>query len=353
MMTDVHVASTQPLLPPHDLKGELPASPPVLETVLRGRRNISRILDRDDDRLLVIVGPCCIHDLKSAIEYAQRLQPLHDQLADRLCIAMRVYFEKPRTAVGWKGLLNDPHLDGSDDIGAGLRLARQLSIRINEMGIPVATEFLDPIAPQYLADLVSWVAVGARTTESQTHREMASGLSMPVGFKNSTSGDIQVAINAMRSAQHTHSFLGIDQCGRTSILRTQGNPAGHLVMRGGEGGPNYQAHHLEHAARLLGEAGFALPAILVDCSHGNSGKRHHLQLGVMRAVLEQRRGGNADIIGVMIESHLNAGNQTIPDDLAQLRYGISVIDECVGWETTERMLREAAGEPGSAVAKVA
>ena len=308
------------------------------ETVVTGRDLVTRILQRQDDRFLVVVGPCSIHDAEGALEYASKLNALRRELSDQLCLVMRVYFEKPRTTIGWKGLINDPHLDGSYDIETGLKQARQLLLEITGMGLPAATEFLDPITPQYIADLVSWAAIGARTTESQTHREMASGLSMPVGFKNGTDGGLQIALDAMCASRTPHNFLGIDQDGVTSIIRTTGNPIGHVVLRGGRLRTNYDAESLREAEAQLAQAG--LPAVLmVDCSHANSSKQHAKQEDVWRSLIEQRGAGDRALIGAMIESYLSEGTQPIPKNRSELRYGVSVTDACLGWEVTERMLR--------------
>ena len=307
-------------------------------TVVAGREAISAILKQTDPRLLVVVGPCSIHDPKGALEYATRLNTLRRELEDLLLIVMRVYFEKPRTTVGWKGLIYDPHLNGSDNIQAGLKQARELLLQITEMGLPTATEFLDPVVPQYIADLVSWAAIGARTTESQTHRQMASGLSMPVGFKNGTDGGLQIAIDAMQSAMRPHSFLGIDQDGCTSIVRTTGNPDGHVVLRGGRLNTNFDAESIRIAAESLKKAGLP-PTLMVDCSHANSLKQHAKQEEVWRSLIEQRVAGGKPITGVMIESNLAEGSQSIPQNLADLRYGVSVTDACLGWDDTERALR--------------
>jgi 3-deoxy-7-phosphoheptulonate synthase len=337
---DLNITEMIQLTPPRAFKAELPMTEEANRTVVAGREMVKRILRKEDQRLLAIVGPCSIHDPQAAREYAGRLNALRIELQDRICLVMRVYFEKPRTTVGWKGLISDPHLDGSEDMGTGLRLARQLLLDINELGLPAGTEMLDPITPQYNADLISWASIGARTTESQTHREMASGLSMPVGFKNSTAGDLQVAINAMESARHPHSFLGIDQEGRTCLVRTKGNPLGHLVLRGGSAKPNYDAQSLAEAAAQLGKAGLD-PVLLVDCSHANSSKKHERQEEVWQDLVGQRVGGNRALIGMMVESNLEEGNQKVPKDLKELKYGVSITDACVGWETTERMLRQA------------
>lgn len=336
---DLNIAHNSALVPPRDLKAELPMTEAANRTVVEGRRQVQAILGREDQRLLAVVGPCSIHDPAAAREYAGRLNELRQELADQLCIVMRVYFEKPRTTVGWKGLVYDPGLDGSDNLAGGLRTARQLLLDINEMGLPAGTEMLDPIFPQYHADLITWASIGARTTESQTHREMASGLSMPVGFKNSTEGVLQVAINAMESARHPHTFVGIDQQGRTSIVRTRGNAWGHLVLRGGAR-PNYDAQSVQTAAQALKEAELD-SGILVDCSHANSGKKHQNQERVWDAVLAQRQGGCGRVIGMMLESNLHEGSQKVKGDLARLRYGVSITDECIGWEKTEELLRRA------------
>jgi 3-deoxy-7-phosphoheptulonate synthase len=324
---------------PAAIKAEFPMTERANEVVVEGREAVRRILRQEDPRLLVIVGPCSIHDTRGALEYAERLARLRLDLAERFCILMRVYFEKPRTTIGWKGLINDPDLDGSYDIENGLRIARKLLVQITELGLPTATEFLDPIVPQYLADLVSWAAIGARTTESQTHREMASGLSMPVGFKNGTDGSLQIAIDAMTSARTPHSFVGIDQDGATSIVRTTGNPDGHIVLRGGRERGNYDPESIAAARAALEKAGLA-PIVMVDCSHANSGKQFARQEKVWRSVLAQRADGNQALIGLMVESYLHEGNQPFPQDPAALRYGVSITDACVSWETTERMFRQ-------------
>jgi 3-deoxy-7-phosphoheptulonate synthase len=345
---NLHVREIVRLLPPQALKDQFPMTERANRTVVEGRDAVKRILSQGDPRLLVIVGPCSIHDADGALEYAQKLNRLREDLADRLSIVMRVYFEKPRTTVGWKGLINDPHLDGSNDIEAGLKKARRLLVQITEMGLPAATEFLDPIVPQYIADFVSWAAIGARTTESQTHRELASGLSMPVGFKNATDGSLQIAIDAMTAARTPHSFLGIDQEGVTSIIRTTGNPYGHVVLRGGRLQANYDSESIAAAGARLKKAGLP-PVLMVDCSHANSGKEHSRQEEVWKSVVDQRARANTGLIGLMVESYLEEGNQPIPERLGEMRYGVSITDACVGWETTERMLRhghEAMSEAG-------
>ena len=340
---DLRVRELSRLIPPRELKAGLPVSTAANNTVFTGRQAVQNILAREDARMLVVIGPCSIHDPAAAYEYARRLRALASELEDRLFIVMRVYFEKPRTTIGWKGLVNDPHLDGSQDIQAGLRLGREVLLRINELGLPAATEFLDPIVPQYHADLVSWAAIGARTTESQTHREMASGLSMPVGFKNATDGSLQVAVDAMRASMMPHSFLGIDQDGCTSIVRTMGNPFSHVVLRGGRARSNYDSESIAAAQADLRQA--SLPeALMVDCSHANSNKQHARQEEVWKSVIAQRVEGSRSLIGLMVESHLREGAHKIPEDLSQLDraslpYGQSITDACISWETTERMLR--------------
>jgi len=338
--SDVNVASTEPLISPVGIVEELPLTPDVEAVVLEGRRQIQAVLRGDDPRFMVITGPCSIHDEVAGIEYAERLKGLQEELSDRILIVMRVYFEKPRTTVGWKGLIYDPYLNDSCDIGEGIRRARRLLLKIGEMGLYTATEFLDPIVPQYLTGLVSWAAIGARTTESQTHRQMASGLSMPVGFKNGTDGDAQIAVDAMISAQSAHAFLGIDHFGQTCIVHTNGNPYGHLVLRGGRSGPNFGADAISEAQAQLRDAG-VLSQLLVDCSHGNSNKDHTLQNVALNSIIEQRVAGNADIIGCMLESNLNPGSQSLNGGLEDLEYGVSITDACIGWGETEELLRDA------------
>jgi 3-deoxy-7-phosphoheptulonate synthase len=335
---DLHVKEIVRLLTPRELKAQSPTTEAANATVARSRERVVRILRQEDPRLLVVIGPCSIHDETGALDYATRLNALREQFADRLEIVMRVYFEKPRTTIGWKGLINDPHLDGSQDIETGLKIARRLLLEITDMGLPAATEFLDPIVPQYIADLITWAAIGARTTESQTHREMASGLSMPVGLKNNTDGSLQSAIDAMGAARHPHSFLGIDQDGVTSIVRTTGNSSTHIVLRGGRTQTNYDAKSIRAAEEKLKSENLP-PVLMVDCSHANSGKQPARQEDVWRSVLQQRIAGTRSLIGLMVESNLNEGNQPIPKILADLRYGVSLTDACIGWETTERMLR--------------
>ncbi len=324
---------------PEEVHARAPLTEAAEKSVVAGRRAIAGILDRNDARLFVVVGPCSIHDPVAGLDYARRLKALADEVADTLLLVMRVYFEKPRTSTGWKGYINDPRMDDSFHIEEGMQKAREFLLAVNELGLPAGTEALDPIAPQYLGDLVSWTAIGARTSESQTHREMSSGLSTPVGFKNGTDGSVDAAVNAILSASKPHSFLGINMQGRSSVVRTRGNRYGHLVLRGGSR-PNYDTVSVALAEAALAKA--TLPRnIVVDCSHANSYKKPELQPLVMQDVVNQIRLGNRSIVGLMIESFIEAGNQPIPDDLAQLRYGCSVTDACVDWPTTEKMIREA------------
>jgi len=334
---DLHVDSLTPLVSPDALRDELPVTGAAQRTILESREVIPAIIAGRDRRLLVVVGPCSIHDTGAALEYARRLKPLRDALSDTLYIVMRTYFEKPRTTVGWKGLINDPHLDGSFDMETGLRRARKLLIDVAGMGLPTATEILDPITPQYIDDALDWAAIGARTTESQTHRQMASGLSMPVGYKNSTTGSLEIAINAMRSAREPHAFLGIDGSGRTCIVRTRGNPWGHVILRGGTDKPNYDPGNVAAAVDTLEAAGLQT-GLMVDCSHANSGKKHERQEVVWNSVVAQKAGGSPHLMGAMLESNLEAGSQKLGDDPAALRYGVSITDACIGWDKTEELL---------------
>ncbi|MDQ2696917.1 MAG: 3-deoxy-7-phosphoheptulonate synthase [Pseudomonadota bacterium] len=346
---NVNVISQDLLPTPDDVRRRLPLTDAARETVLHGRATVQRILDRQDPRLFVVVGPCSIHDVKAARDYARRLKALADEVADSLFVIMRVYFEKPRTTVGWKGLINDPDMDDSFHIEKGLAMARSLLLELADMGLPAGTEALDPIAPQYYGDLITWTAIGARTTESQTHREMASGLSTPVGFKNGTDGSLKVAVNALQSASRPHSFLGINPQGQCAVIRTGGNRYGHVVLRGGSK-PNYDSVTIALCEKEL--AANRLPAnIVVDCSHANSSKDPALQPLVLTDVVHQVLEGNRSIVGVMIESNLGWGNQAIPADLAQLQYGVSVTDACVDWPTTENMLREAHAKLQGALAE--
>jgi 3-deoxy-7-phosphoheptulonate synthase len=333
---DLRIESFRPLLPPAILVEELPLGDKGSETVSRGRDAVSAILNGRDDRLVIVVGPCSIHDPVAAIDYARRLRRLADEHARELCIVMRVYFEKPRTTVGWKGLINDPRLDGTFAINEGLRLARRLLVDLAELGLPAGCEFLDPISPQFTADTVSWGAIGARTTESQVHRELASGLSMPIGFKNGTDGDVQIAIDAVRAGAHPHRFLGVTEQGLGAIVATRGNRDCHIILRGGQSGPNYDAVSVEKAATALRDAG--LPArLMVDMSHGNSGKDHRRQPSVAKEIAAQVAQGDTAIFGVMMESFLVEGRQELATP-STLRYGQSITDACMGWETTVEVL---------------
>ncbi len=337
--SDINVVETRALPSPATLLAELPKTEAQADFVTRTRREIHRLIFTDDKRFLLIVGPCSIHDLEAGRDYARRLAALAGEVSDRVMIVMRVYFEKPRTTVGWKGLIMDPHLDGTHDIAAGLRLGRSFLRDVLDLGLPTATEFLDPITPQYVADLVCWGAIGARTTESQTHRQMASGLSMPLGFKNSTDGTFTAAINAIKAASQPQTFLGINLDGHASAIVTRGNPDCHVVLRGGSAGPNYSPAHIAQTEALLAKAG--LPkSILVDCSHDNSAKKPELQPDVLRALLDQIGGGSASIMGAMIESNLGAGNQPFPQPRASLSYGVSITDGCIDWPTTEKLVRD-------------
>lgn len=337
---NLNVRKVAPIIAPVDLKQVFPLSIAGASFVNDSRNTIKAILRGEDQRLMVVVGPCSIHDPKAAIEYAERLKALADKLQDKLFIVMRVYFEKPRTTVGWKGLINDPDLDGSHKISKGLGIARQLFTTITDLRLPIASEMLDPITPQYLSDIISWGAIGARTTESQTHREMASGLSFPVGFKNGTDGGLKIATDAMAAACRSHSFLGINFEGRSSIVETNGNPDIHIVLRGGNDGPNYTPDAIAATTELLKKNN--LPqSIMVDCSHANSNKDHERQGEVLDNIIDQILSGTRTINSVMIESNLNAGNQSIPDNLSELKYGVSVTDKCVDWDTTEAILTRA------------
>jgi len=337
---NLNVLEVSPIIAPMDLKQVFPLPLSGATFVNNARNTIKSILKGEDNRLLAIVGPCSIHDPIAALEYARRLVKLSEELQDQLFIVMRVYFEKPRTTVGWKGLINDPDMDGSHKISKGLGVARQLFCAITAMHLPIASEMLDPITPQYLSDIISWGAIGARTTESQTHREMASGLSFPVGFKNGTDGGLIIAVDAMAAACREHSFLGINHEGRSSIVQTSGNPDIHLVLRGGNKAPNYYPEDIKRAADLLSKKQLP-PAIMVDCSHANSYKDHNRQGEVLDNIIDQLIADPGSITGVMIESNLNAGNQSIPEELEQLQYGVSITDKCVNWDTTVEMLTKA------------
>ena len=336
---NVNVEAYEVLTTPEGLKQELPLSDRANAVLAESRQVIRNILDRKDHRVFIVVGPCSIHDAEAAMDYAGRLKTLADEVSDTLYLVMRVYFEKPRTTVGWKGLINDPFMNDSFKIEEGLHLGRKLMLDILEMGLPTSTEALDPISPQYLADCISWSAIGARTTESQTHREMASGLSSAVGFKNGTDGGLKVAINALQSVSKPHRFLGINPSGQVSVTKTTGNRYGHVVLRGGSTGPNYDSVHIKLCEAELEKAG--VPGnIMVDCSHANSNKQPELQPLVMEDVTNQILEGNRSVIGLMVESNINAGNQPIPQDLDQLKYGVSVTDGCIDWETTAAQIRD-------------
>lgn len=339
-LSDINVDSYTPVVSPRELKTQIPLTGAARDFVAQSRQVVKNILDGTDKRLFVVVGPCSIHDTKAAIEYGQRLKALSDELEDKLFIIMRAYFEKPRTTVGWKGLINDPHLNDSFDIDTGLRTARQLLIDLTEMGLPLGTEALDPVTPQYLQDTITWSAIGARTTESQTHREMSSGLSSPIGFKNGTDGGLDVAIHAMQASARPHAFLGIDPTGQVAVTQTRGNEYGHVVLRGGGGSPNYDSVSIKLAEEKLEKAGLPLN-LVVDCSHANSSKDPSLQPLVLDNVIHQIGDGTRSIKGVMLESHLNHGNQSLKDP-ADLAYGVSITDGCIDWATTETALRKAA-----------
>jgi 3-deoxy-7-phosphoheptulonate synthase len=339
--SNLRVERMEPLVAPRLLAEELPVPRTVAEAVLRDRAVLQAILAGRDPRLLMVVGPCSIHDPVAALEYAACLAGLRARVSDAIELVMRVYFEKPRTTVGWKGLINDPHLDGSRDMQTGVRIARRLLLDITALGLPAATEMVGPVMPQYISDLVAWTAIGARTVESQTHREMASGLSMPVGFKNGTDGNLQIALDGMQAAGTPHSFLGLDMEGRVAIVHTTGNPDRHLVLRGGGGRTNYDAESVARAAAMLRHAG--LPdRVMVDCSHGNSSKDHTRQGVVLRDVLKQLAEGSREIMGVMLESHLHAGSQKLGPDPSALAYGVSITDACLDWDTTQGLVEEAA-----------
>ncbi len=336
-LSNTNILAEKTLISPDELRQRYPRSEAASQTVETGRANVEAILDGRDKRLLAVVGPCSIHDVDTAKAYAEQLMKLRHEVADRIELVMRVYFEKPRTTVGWKGLINDPHLDDSFDIETGLSRARELLVWLAELGMPTGTEALDPISPQYLSDLFTWSAIGARTTESQTHREMSSGLSTAVGFKNGTDGSLDVAINAMQSAANPHSFLGIDAKGQATVLKTRGNAYGHIILRGGNSGPNYDSVNVSLVEDAMDKA--KLPKrIMIDCSHANANKDHTLQPLVAQNVADQLAAGNESIIGIMLESHIHAGNQTLKDP-KDLHYGVSITDACIDWETTETLLK--------------
>ncbi len=338
-LDNIHVDSVELLATPREIHAELPHTSKTMQTVLRGRSEIERILDHEDPRLLAIVGPCSIHNLDAAEEYAQRLKVLSDEVSDSICIVMRVYFEKPRSVLGWKGLINDPFMNDTFRIEDGIRMARRFLLRVAEIGLPAGTELLDTLIPQYISDLISWSAIGARTAEAQTHREMASGCSMPVGFKNGTDGSVATAINAMQAALGPHHFLGVTSDGLPAVFSTTGNPYPHLVLRGGKT-PNYDSASIQACEVALKEK-HLLPAILVDCSHANSYKKHELQGDVLENLFDQMENGNKSIRGFMLESYLEPGSQAIPKDLSAINPRVSVTDACIGWEATEQLMRNA------------
>ena len=333
---NINIAKCEPLLSPLELKKELPLSEAGADRVMNNRQAIQSILEHKDDRKMVIVGPCSIHAPNEAIEYAKKLKELSDKVADKLLVIMRVYFEKPRTTVGWKGLIYDPYLDESYKIGEGLKIARKLLLDIDELGLATATEALDPVTTQYIADLISWAAIGARTTESQTHRQLVSGMSMPVGFKNTTDGSIKVAIDAICSSMHPHAFLGVLDSGLSGIFHTKGNKYAHMVLRGGSNGPNYGAEHIAFSRELMKKASLT-PNLVVDCSHANSDKKADNQAKVLNDLVHQINNGEESIVGVMIESNLKHGNQKVKD-IASIKPGVSITDECIGWEETEQLI---------------
>jgi len=334
---NVNISSCKPLISPEALKSEIPATEKTYNTVSIGRETIKKIIDKVDNRLIAIVGPCSVHNYDEAIEYAKMLSGLQKKVEEKIFIVMRVYFEKPRTTVGWKGMILDPYMDGSCDIEEGLRLSRKLLIEINNLGLPCATEALDPIVPQYNSDLISWAAIGARTTESQTHREMSSGLSMPVGFKNGTDGSIGTAIDALIAANYSHTFIGIDKDGQTSVFKTTGNKYGHIILRGGRDGANYQTNFITETEELLNKNGLG-NNIIIDCSHANSNKDYKNQGRVIKSIIAQKQFGNRSIIGFMLESNINEGNQKIGNDISKLKHGISVTDQCISFAETDELL---------------
>lgn len=339
-ITDVRIQSIIPLISPSELRKRLPVDDNVVNTILARRSEINAIISREDSRLIGIVGPCSIHSKDVALEYAERLKALADKVSDKILLIMRTYFEKPRTVLGWRGLIMDPYLDGTYDIAYGLELAREILLDITRIGLPVGCEMLDPIVPQYIDDIVCWAAIGARTTESQTHRNLASGLSVPVGFKNSTSGNLTNAVNAIKSAASPASFIGIDTYGNSSVLRTTGNDRGHLILRGGDDSPNYYEEDIEEAEMIMKKMGIT-PSIVVDCSHANSRKKYERQARVLRSVIDQVVWGNTSIAGFMLESNLFPGRQDLTDDSHELAYGVSITDACLGWDETESIIVKA------------
>ncbi|MEA1911064.1 MAG: 3-deoxy-7-phosphoheptulonate synthase [Spirochaetota bacterium] len=339
---DLHIKQIAPLISPQELKKEFTADNSNYNFIIESRKTITKILQRRDDRLLAIVGPCSIHDAAAGLEYAEKLKELSKQIDDEIYPVMRVYFEKPRTTIGWRGLIMDPDMDDSYDIHKGLHLSREFLLKIAKMELPTGTEMLDPIIPQYISDLISWAAVGARTSESQTHRSLASGMSIPVGFKNGTGGNLDLAVNAINTAIHPSSFIGINQQGNTCILRTEGNSSCHLILRGGRTGPNYYEEDVEEAVTLMENTDIENPSVIIDCSHANSGKKFTRQKRVFHSVMDQVLYGQKNIAGVMMESNLFEGNQKFTGCFGDLRYGVSITDSCIGWNETEELLLSAA-----------
>jgi 3-deoxy-7-phosphoheptulonate synthase len=340
LLSDTRIESSDVLLTPREMQDILPITDREAETVFKGRRDIENIIDGKDKRKFIVVGPCSIHDVNLALDYAKKLKKLSDLVQDKLLLIMRVYFEKPRTTIGWKGLINDPNIDGSFEIEKGLLIARKLLLKIAQIGLPAATEALDPITPQYLSDLISWAAIGARTIESQTHRELASGLSMPIGLKNGTDGNIEVALNAMEAARTPHSFLGMNEKGEVSILTTKGNEYNQIILRGGGGKTNYDKETVKLVEKQLRERGLQ-EEIVIDCSHGNSNKDHRKQKEVFANIIDQIIAGDSAIVGLMLESNIYEGNQPIPDDIRDLKYGVSITDKCISWSDTEEIILQA------------
>ena len=338
-ITNINIRELTNLPSPEFYQKKYPSSEQQTSLIKESRKTIENIIEGKDSRLLLLMGPCSIHDTKAGIKYAEKLKELADKVSKKIYIVMRVYFEKPRTTVGWKGLINDPDLNGSYNIPKGIEIAREFLSEVTRIGLPTATEFLDPFTPQYIGDLVSWGAIGARTAESQTHRQMASGLSMPIGFKNGTGGSVQLAIDGMIACNGEHAFLGIDDDGKTSIVITKGNKANHVILRGGASGPNYDKDSINEAQELLKKNNLE-PNIVVDCSHGNSNKDHNRQPIVFKDILDQRVNGNDKIIGIMLESNINPGSQSL-GNIEDLKYGVSITDKCVGWEKTEEIILEA------------
>ena len=336
---NLRIKKTSPIISPAELDRKFPITPETAETIGKARDAVIAILEGRDSRMLGIIGPCSIHDEAAALDYADRLNALRQEVEDRIYLIMRVYFEKPRTTIGWRGLITDPHLDNTDATEEGLMLARKLLKKISEKNIPMAAEMLDPIIPQYIASLITWAAIGARTSESQAHRNMASGLSMPVGFKNGTDGNLGTAINALESAMNPHNFMGINKDGRTCILNTTGNKSVHLILRGGREGPNYCENYVEEAERGMAALGLN-PATIIDCSHANSGKDPHRQEKVLQSVMEQRKRGRRSLVGFMLESNINGGSQKIGPDKSAMKYGVSVTDPCLGWDDTEKLIKK-------------